>query len=188
MPSNYGSGLRAASLLSEIDPHILEEQDITAYFTHVVQGLLQEHLETTAIYAIDGKNMEALALTDSYNKEFPIGYNYVYSLVDTVNKVRQSGIVIANPRIYAPFRGRYSRESTNRHYYEQETGVIMRKDLVHHRRVFQVPLSGQFTNPLSLKDSADDSVTREFKADMVDIMCSGPLRPLSNLLRSVVEL
>jgi hypothetical protein len=169
------------------DRNVLDETDISTFFMHVVQGLLQDNLEAATSYEADGKSIQALALIDRHpSPGSHFGYHYAYEYVDTVAKTVRSGIVVANPHIAAPFGGIYPRGTTSRHYRQEPGGVVTRQDSSGRRRIYKVTLSDKLDHPLKLRDPNEDFVTRDFKKDMLDVCVSSPIRPISNILHELV--
>jgi hypothetical protein len=184
---------------------LLAEREVHTIVTGAVSGLMALYQDNVAVYQAPGNkdDIKALALMGRPIKQthqpnmggVKQAYHYAYTVGSNENIL--AGIVIANAIILGSNGlGTLDRHETMRQYTTRLTpqkSKVLRQDWLNpgkynSRKLIGLTMEDVLRAPLGIELPEDDFVTAMFKRDILSIVESTPVAPMTNLLHTVIEI
>lgn len=156
---------------------------VSAFFRDSVEHLFKDNVGFVMADAWDDQELQVLHLIDPR----PPGgeklrYHYVYEQSDTDQGTSTRGILMAWPRIVM---ADHVSTGETRHYFDQDRGLVVRKDVLRSDIVNYDFLNGP-SDPSEVGHPEMEQLVEDLQNDMLRIRHSEPIRPMSNLFRKFV--
>ena len=185
---------------------LLAERDVQAIVVGTINGLMELYGEKIVTFqTLDNTaSVDTLALVGPPKRNFAgnnrgnarLGYHYAYTA--TSDSGVRAGIVVANAVAFNPLLSKMNRDDTMRHY---ATNLMLSPQASVHRTDWthvtlgmpeksvetELTMESILKTPLGMGDPTTDFVTEAFRAEVLELGISTPVRPLTNLFPTFID-